>query len=129
MLGVRTFVVDSAGELAKFRNVPAHVSLLIRLADSRWRTTRMSRAASQSRPLSAPCSSHIPPTCDSADVVARRYPLPRLREGDLLLSHAMGAYTAVSATTFNGRRPARVIVRDPVTLRGVDDQALLTSSR
>jgi len=32
VLGVRTFVVDSAGELMKFRNVPANVSLLIRLA-------------------------------------------------------------------------------------------------
>ena len=40
---------------------------------------------------------------DSADVVARRYPLPRLREGDLLLSHAIGADTAVSAAMFNGR--------------------------
>lgn len=69
------------------------------------------------------------PTCDSADVVARCYPLPRLREGDLLLSPAMGAYTAVTATTFNGRRPARVIVRDPVTVRCDDDQARRTSSR
>ncbi|MHC5796269.1 type III PLP-dependent enzyme [Lacisediminihabitans sp. FW035] len=50
------------------------------------------------------------PTCDSADVVARRYPLPRLREGDLLLSPTMGAYTSVTATTFNGRRPAKVVV-------------------
>ena len=58
---------------------------------------------------------------DSADVVARRYPLPRLREGDPLLSHAIGADTAVSAATFNGRRPARVIVRDPVTAPRVAD--------
>ncbi|MET4704621.1 type III PLP-dependent enzyme [Frigoribacterium sp. UYMn621] len=50
------------------------------------------------------------PTCDSADVVARRYPLPPLREGDLLLSPTMGAYTSVTATTFNGRRAAKVVV-------------------
>jgi ornithine decarboxylase len=69
------------------------------------------------------------PTCDSADVVARRYPLPRLREGDLLLSPAMGAYTAVTATAFNGRRPARVIVLHPAAVPRADDLALHTSAR
>ena len=48
-------------------------------------------------------------TGDCADVVARRYPLPRLCEGDLLLSPSMGAYTSVTATPFSGRRPAKLI--------------------
>ncbi|MET0296630.1 MAG: type III PLP-dependent enzyme [Microbacterium sp.] len=43
------------------------------------------------------------PTCDSADVVAREVLLPDLAVGDLLVSPAMGAYTAVTATRFNGR--------------------------
>ena len=33
------------------------------------------------------------PTCDSIDVVAEDVPLPRLREGDLIIGAAMGAYT------------------------------------
>jgi ornithine decarboxylase len=67
------------------------------------------------------------PTCDSADVVARRYPLPRLREGDLLLSPTMGAYTSVTATTFNGRRAAKVVVLErAVTVQRADALRLST---
>jgi ornithine decarboxylase len=43
------------------------------------------------------------PTCDSSDVVAREVLPPDLCVGDLLVSPAMGAYTAVTATRFNGR--------------------------
>jgi ornithine decarboxylase len=43
------------------------------------------------------------PTCDSSDVIAREVLLPELAVGDLLVSPAMGAYTAVTATRFNGR--------------------------
>ncbi len=43
------------------------------------------------------------PTCDSADVVAREELLPELAVGDLLVSPTMGAYTAVTASRFNGR--------------------------
>jgi len=42
------------------------------------------------------------PTCDSTDVVARGVDLPRLVVGDILVSPLMGAYTLVTATTFNG---------------------------
>ncbi|MGA5463475.1 type III PLP-dependent enzyme [Mycobacterium sp. NPDC050041] len=42
------------------------------------------------------------PTCDSVDVVARDYPMPPLAVGDLLVSPMMGAYTAVTASRFNG---------------------------
>ena len=41
------------------------------------------------------------PTCDSIDVVAEDVPLPRLREGDLIIGAAMGAYTWASASEFN----------------------------
>lgn len=50
------------------------------------------------------------PTCDSADVIAREVLLPELSPGDLLVSPAMGAYTAVTATRFNGRQVTPVVV-------------------
>ncbi|MDN3497194.1 type III PLP-dependent enzyme [Planococcus sp. APC 4015] len=50
------------------------------------------------------------PTCDSADVVANEVLLPELAVGDLLVSPAMGAYTAVTATRFNGRAPTPIAV-------------------
>ena len=49
------------------------------------------------------------PTCDSADVVARDYPMPALGIGDVLISPMMGAYTAVTSSRFNGI-PATPIV-------------------
>lgn len=49
------------------------------------------------------------PTCDSADVVARDYPMPALNVGDVLVSPMMGAYTAVTSSRFNGF-PATTIV-------------------
>jgi ornithine decarboxylase len=41
-------------------------------------------------------------TCDSADCLATDIPLPALRVGDILEVAEMGAYTTVSASTFNG---------------------------
>ena len=52
------------------------------------------------------------PTCDSADVIAREVLLPDLQPGDLLVSPAMGAYTAVTATRFNGRTVTPIAVVD-----------------
>ena len=49
------------------------------------------------------------PTCDSADVVARRMPLPPLSDGDLLVSPMMGAYTAATACNGLARTPFVVI--------------------
>ncbi|PRC61382.1 diaminopimelate decarboxylase, partial [Mycobacterium sp. ITM-2017-0098] len=37
------------------------------------------------------------PTCDSADVIARGYPMPTVGIGDVLISPVMGAYTSVTA--------------------------------
>ena len=42
------------------------------------------------------------PTCDSVDVVARDYPMPALRLGDVVASPMMGAYTTVTSSRFNG---------------------------
>lgn len=50
------------------------------------------------------------PTCDSTDVIAREALLPDLAVGDLLVSPAMGAYTVVTATRFNGRSVTPVVV-------------------
>jgi len=52
------------------------------------------------------------PTCDSSDVIGRDLPLPRLAVGDLLVSPGMGAYTWVTATTFNGIPVTPVVVLD-----------------
>jgi ornithine decarboxylase len=49
------------------------------------------------------------PTCDSADVIARDYPMPPLEVGDLIVSPLMGAYTSVTSSRFNGI-PATPIV-------------------
>jgi ornithine decarboxylase len=50
------------------------------------------------------------PTCDSADIVARHYPMPPVHDGDVLLSPTMGAYTTVTASEFNGRPKAAIVV-------------------
>ncbi|PRC61380.1 hypothetical protein C6A85_09515, partial [Mycobacterium sp. ITM-2017-0098] len=38
------------------------------------------------------------PTCDSADVIARGYPMPTVGIGDVLISPVMGAYTSVTGS-------------------------------
>ncbi len=50
------------------------------------------------------------PTCDSLDVMARALRLPPLRAGDVLVSPMMGAYTAATATGFNGFGPTPIVV-------------------
>ncbi len=50
------------------------------------------------------------PTCDSIDVIAEDLSLPELQIGDLLVGHCMGAYTAATATDFNGFPRARIVV-------------------
>ena len=49
------------------------------------------------------------PTCDSADVIARDYPMPTLNVGDVVVSPMMGAYTSVTSSRFNGI-PATLII-------------------
>ena len=51
------------------------------------------------------------PTCDSADVCAKNYPLPSdLREGDIIYIRNIGAYSNACAGTFNGFPAPEVIV-------------------
>ena len=50
------------------------------------------------------------PTCDSADVVARDYPMPVLDIGDVLISPRMGAYTSVTSSRFNGIKPTPIVM-------------------
>jgi ornithine decarboxylase len=54
------------------------------------------------------------PTCDSIDVMAEDIALPELAIGDLVVGHAMGAYTAATATDFNSFPRAKVIVLNEV---------------
>ncbi len=49
------------------------------------------------------------PSCDGADIVAGNYLLPDLEVGDVLVVPNMGAYSAVSASEFNGMRKAKHI--------------------
>ncbi|HEX3847652.1 MAG TPA: type III PLP-dependent enzyme [Steroidobacteraceae bacterium] len=52
------------------------------------------------------------PTCDSIDVINDRIELPKLDVGDLVVGHAMGAYTWASATDFNFFPRATVLALD-----------------
>ena len=49
------------------------------------------------------------PTCDSIDVINENIALPELRNGDLVIGRAMGAYTWASASDFNFFPKARVV--------------------
>ena len=49
------------------------------------------------------------PTCDSIDVIARDYPMPALRLGDVIASPMMGAYTNVTSSRFNGIRETPIV--------------------
>jgi len=52
------------------------------------------------------------PTCDSIDVINDHMELPKLDIGDLIVGHAMGAYTWASATDFNFFPRATVLALD-----------------
>jgi ornithine decarboxylase len=52
------------------------------------------------------------PTCDSIDVINEHLELPLLKIGDLVIGHAMGAYTWASASEFNFFPRATVLALD-----------------
>jgi len=52
------------------------------------------------------------PTCDSIDIIAEDVPMPDLGEGDLVIGHMMGAYTAATSTRFNSLNAAKIITID-----------------
>lgn len=52
------------------------------------------------------------PTCDSFDIVSEDIALPSLEIGDILMVPAMGAYSNVSSTTYNGFNQTKIIAID-----------------
>jgi ornithine decarboxylase len=50
------------------------------------------------------------PTCDSIDTIAEDILLPEMQEGDLIIGHMMGAYTAATSTRFNSLSAAKIII-------------------
>ncbi|MBN2584399.1 MAG: type III PLP-dependent enzyme [Planctomycetes bacterium] len=50
------------------------------------------------------------PTCDSFDTIARGVEMPELEIGDVVYVERIGAYSTVSATTFNGMPMAKVVM-------------------
>lgn len=49
------------------------------------------------------------PTCDSIDVIDEAILLPKLNDGDLIVTRMMGAYTSATATEFNFFKKANII--------------------
>lgn len=49
------------------------------------------------------------PTCDSIDVIDEHIMLPKLNDGDLIITRMMGAYTSATATEFNFFKKANII--------------------
>ncbi len=69
------------------------------------------------------------PTCDSIDVIADDIDLPSLRIGDLVIGRSMGAYTAASATDFNGMpRAAVVVTRDRADEAAAEPPFVMTAT-
>ena len=54
------------------------------------------------------------PTCDSIDVIREEIMLPKLENGDLIISTMMGAYTSCTATDFNFFKRAATVVLNEV---------------
>lgn len=54
------------------------------------------------------------PTCDSIDVIHDEILLPKLDNGDLLMTTMMGAYTSCTATDFNFFKRADIVVFNEV---------------
>ncbi len=52
------------------------------------------------------------PTCDSIDIISEDIMLPELREGELVIGHMMGAYSAATSTRFNSLSGAKIILED-----------------
>lgn len=49
------------------------------------------------------------PTCDSIDVIDENILLPKLNDGDLIITRMMGAYTSATATDFNFFKKANIV--------------------
>ncbi|MGB2820862.1 MAG: type III PLP-dependent enzyme, partial [Phycisphaerae bacterium] len=49
------------------------------------------------------------PTCDSLDIISRGEQMPELEIGDIVYADNIGAYSAASATDFNGIPKAKTV--------------------
>ena len=49
------------------------------------------------------------PTCDSIDVIDENILLPKLNDGDLIITRMMGAYTSATSTDFNFFKKANIV--------------------
>lgn len=63
------------------------------------------------------------PTCDSIDVIAESIWLPKLNNGDLVVSTMMGAYTSCTATDFNFFKRAEFVVLNEEAVNTVEISA------
>jgi diaminopimelate decarboxylase len=95
----------------RFVIVDAAMNDLIRpaLYDAAHAVTKASRDASGSALMQR--VDVVGPVCESGDFLARDWPLPPVKSGDLLVVWAAGAYGFVQSSNYNARlRPAEVLV-------------------
>ncbi len=95
----------------RFVIVDAAMNDLIRpaLYDASHAVTKASRGASESARMQS--VDVVGPVCESGDFLARDWPLPPVKSGDLLVVWATGAYGFVQSSNYNARlRPAEVLV-------------------
>jgi diaminopimelate decarboxylase len=52
----------------------------------------------------------VGPVCESGDFLARDYPLPAVKQGDLLVVWVAGAYSFVESSNYNARRRAAEVL-------------------
>ncbi|SNS02976.1 type III PLP-dependent enzyme [Antarctobacter heliothermus] len=97
--GVTVFLNDGVyGALGEWRDMGPSTRLTVLGADGHPRI-------GGNRPMTV-----FGPTCDSLDRLPDRLPLPEaLEEGDYLLVHGCGAYSAALATQFNGYGARRIV--------------------
>lgn len=95
----------------RFVIVDAAMNDLIRpaLYDASHAVTKASRDANRSVPMQS--VDVVGPVCESGDFLARDWPLPPVKSGDLLVVWAAGAYGFVQSSNYNARlRAAEVLV-------------------
>ena len=61
----------------------------------------------------------VGPVCESGDFLARDWPLPPVKAGDLLVVWTAGAYGFVQSSNYNARRRAAEVLVDGGNFRGV----------
>lgn len=96
----------------RFVIVDAAMNDLIRpsLYGAAHAVTQATQAVAESRPRER--VDVVGPVCESGDFLARDWPLPEVKAGDLLVVWATGAYGFVQSSNYNARlRPPEVLVK------------------